>query len=88
MDELQACSTCRYFIPGQRVSVEPHDGTCHILPPANYTTNQAQPPPEQTDDGTTLMTFVDGSYTGWPIVRASDWCGEWDGGEGDDDADA
>lgn len=78
---LKACDTCRYFQPGQRVSTEAHDGTCRFSPPANYSTplpETEQPPPEPDEYGTVgLITFHDTTYTGWPIVRASDWCGEW-----------
>lgn len=79
----QHCSDCRYFVPGHRVSTEPHDGSCHASPPGNYSTPKPDDEPEieQTepdDDGfITLRTiaYIDNTYTGWPIVQASDWCG-------------
>lgn len=81
---LESCSTCRYFVPGQRHAAQQHDGTCHINPPASYWA----PEPDVDDDTDTTdddddtygtlrtITVNDGSYTGWPIVRSTDWCGE------------
>lgn len=76
---LPHCSECRYFVPGHRISTEQHDGSCHFSTPGNYST--PHPDSGTTDDsdeygnGTTLLTFVDNTYTGWPIVLATDWCG-------------
>lgn len=79
---IKACSDCRYFQPGQRVSTEAHDGTCRYSPPANYSTPLPEVPGEEAevvDDGTVqLITYVDNTYTGWPIVLSSDWCGQWE----------
>jgi hypothetical protein len=77
------CSDCKYFVPGQRVSTEPHDGSCHFSPPSNYATPRPDSEDDEIeqveDDGDfiTLRTisYVDNTYTGWPIVLASDWCG-------------
>jgi hypothetical protein len=77
------CSDCKYFVPGQRVSTEPHDGSCHYSPPGNYATphpDDGDDEIEQVEDDGDFITlrtisYVDNTYTGWPIVQASDWCG-------------
>lgn len=78
---IRSCSECRYFQPGQRPSTEAHDGTCRFSPPSNYSTplpEPDEPEPEPDEFGTVgLLTIHDTTYTGWPVVQASDWCGEW-----------
>lgn len=72
----QHCGACKYFIPGHRISTEAHDGACHASPPGNYSTTawQADKEPDE-DTETVVLALRDGTYTGWPLVQATDWCG-------------
>ncbi len=82
---MESCSTCRMFVPGAlpRPTSQPHDGACHAAPPMGYNApwpdDDAEQPVENDDDGGTVVTLTirDSWYTGWPLVRASDWCGHW-----------
>lgn len=87
VERADCCNRCKYYVPGRRDSTEPHDGTCRYHPPSNYSTPRASDDddddePETVYDETdgdfvTLrtITYVDNTYTGWPIVQATDWCG-------------
>jgi hypothetical protein len=81
----RACQDCQYFQPGRRPSTEEHDGTCRYGPPSNYSTPLPPDPddevgPEPLEYGElATITFSDNTYTGWPVVKGTDWCGSWEG---------
>lgn len=80
MDDLamQSCGGCRFYVAADRSAG--HDGTCHRNAPMQLTADPVEEDlSEQHDEpaGTVTLTMI-GSYFGWPQVRTSDWCGEWE----------
>lgn len=75
MTAPQHCGACKYFIPGHRISTEAHDGACHAAPPSNYSTPHPDDGATRDDDDLLVVTIHDGTYAGWPLVQATDWCG-------------
>ncbi len=70
------------FVPGvlPRATDQPHDGTCHASPPMGYNApwpDEPDPPPLSDGESSLVLTIRESWYTGWPLVRGSDWCGEW-----------
>ena len=74
---IEGCYDCAYYIPGARTATA--DGTCHRFAPGEWSdadeTTELEPPDEY---GNSLVTMVSTrTYTGWPDVASSDWCGEY-----------
>lgn len=72
-----ACVNCRWYSPGS-ARLATKEGTCRSHAPMQLTEDPPPPTEESDEDGNTVMTYINTTtYTGWPDVMASDWCGEF-----------
>lgn len=72
LEKGKNCQNCRYFdaspAAGGNVAADP---AATVAPPVTSLCRNA--PPTPTPDGKSAI---------WPVVTATDWCGEWTGGQG------
>jgi hypothetical protein len=81
MEHLEACMNCRFFIAGNRGSEYGFEGECHATAPGQFAlpSDDVPPaPPSALEEDVTILTWHDTSYIGWPVVKRSDWCGEYE----------